>query len=289
MNTFIAGAFVLLQRLLPRYWLTSLVHRIARIRRPAVKDFLIRNFVGLYKVEIDDVDGRIPDDYRDFNAFFIRELKPSARPIDDAANGIVSPVDGTVSQAGTIAAEHLIQAKGITYTLSDLLATDTGDAALYQDGVFATIYLAPYNYHRVHIPFSAQLTALRYVPGDLFSVNTKTVAALDGLFARNERVVCQFETAAGPALLVLVGALNVGTINTIWTGDLRPRKKGVVDAIDLRQVDAPLTLEKGQVLGWFNMGSTVILVAPAGLTGGLVDLQPGATVRMGQAIGTLNV
>ena len=277
--------FVLLQYVLPQHWLTAFVWRIARIRHPGIKDYLITRFVKLYDVDTDEVLLNVPGDFATFNDFFIRELKSDARRVDNAEDTMVSPVDGTVSNAGRISAGSIVQAKGIDYPLDDLLATDLDDARTYQSGTFATIYLAPYNYHRVHMPFDGELYAARYVPGDLFSVNEATVASVNGLFRRNERLVMHFNTAHGTAVLIFVGALNVGSISTPWSGELRPRKRGVVDALD---ISAHATdLKKGDLLGWFNMGSTVIVLLPENTCTWSDALRPGATLRMGDAIGTL--
>ena len=278
-------AFVFLQYLLPRHWLTAVVWRIARIRYVPVKNFLIRRFASAFDVELGEIRGDVPVDFPTFNDFFIRELKDDARPIDDDKDAIVSPADGTVSVAGTVRGDTIFQAKGLDYTLGDLLATDLDEAARYVDGSFATIYLAPYNYHRVHAPLDGELVAARYVPGDLFSVNAGTVSRVPGLFRRNERLVMHFRTAVGPAVLILVGALNVGSISTPWTGEIRPRKAGVVDVIDLSA--HATTVARGDLLGWFNMGSTVILLLPAGACEWDDDLEPGNTVRMGEEIGEL--
>lgn len=277
--------FVLVQYILPRHLLTRLVWRIARIRHVGTKDFLITRFASAFDVALDEVKLEVPGDFPTFNDFFIRELKDDAREIDDDHDAIVSPVDGTVSVAGTIHANTIFQAKGIDYSLDDLLATDLDAAAGYVDGNFATIYLAPYNYHRVHAPLAGELVAARYVPGDLFSVNEATVSRLRGLFRRNERLVMHFRTAAGPAALILVGALNVGSISTPWTGEIRPRKDGVVDVLDIST--HPTTIDKGDLLGWFNMGSTVILLLPAGACEWDDDLEPGEVLRMGEEIGEL--
>jgi phosphatidylserine decarboxylase len=225
----------------------------------------------------------VPADFATFNDFFIRQLQADARPIDSAIGTIVSPVDGTVSIAGAIRRDSIIQAKGIDYSLSDLLATDLGEVNAYVDGSFATIYLAPYNYHRVHAPLGGELVAARYIPGDLFSVNDATVTRVRGLFRRNERLVMHFRTSRGPAALVFVGALNVGSISTPWSGELRPRKRGVVDVLDLSKHST--VVGKGDLLGWFNMGSTVILLMPAGAYEWDDHLRAGATVRVGAAIG----
>ena len=285
MSALVPRLFVLLQRALPKHLLTSLVYRLARIRIVAVKNFLIRRFVGWYAVDLDELQHPVPDGFVTFNDFFIRELAPGSRIIDATEASIVSPVDGTVSAAGRIDRNLLFQAKGLSYTLTDLLATDTADAEKYVGGAFATIYLAPYNYHRVHAPQAGELLHARYVPGDLFSVNDATVQNLPWLFARNERLVCHITTRGGPMVLIFVGAMNVGTINTIWTGDIRPRSSGVVETIDIRKNQVAAAFDKGDTLGWFNMGSTVIMLSPPGGSDNFANLEAGQTVRTGQAIG----
>jgi len=280
-----ANAFVVFQYLLPRHWLTAVIYRIARIRNPRIKDFLITQFARAFDVNLDEVKLEVPGGFATFNEFFIRELKDGAREIDDDSDAIVSPADGTVSVAGVIRGDSIFQAKGIDYSLGDLLATDLDEVAHYIDGNFATIYLAPYDYHRVHAPFSGDLVAARYVPGDLFSVNEATVSKLNGLFRRNERLVMHFRTDHGPAVLILVGALNVGSISTPWTGEIRPRKAGVVDVLDISK--HPTNVSRGDLLGWFNMGSTVILLLPQGACEWDDDLEPGETLRMGEEIGEL--
>ena len=285
MSDLTARLFVALQRLLPKYLLTALVNRVARIRTVTIKDFLIRRFVGIYKINLEELQHPVPAGYPTFNDFFIRELAPSAREIDDAVSSVVSPVDGTVSAACRIDRDRIFQAKGLDYTLIDLLASDIDDAEEYVGGSFATIYLAPYNYHRVHAPVSGRLVAAHYVPGALFSVNEATVGNLPGLFSRNERLVCHLETEYGNMVLTFVGALNVGTINTRWTGDIRPRKHGVVENIDMRKIETAAEFSKGETIGWFNMGSTVILLAPAGGVDNLAELEAGQTLKMGQRIG----
>ena len=280
-----ANLFVVFQYLLPRHWLTAVIYRIARIRNTRIKNFLITRFVRAFDVELDEVRLDVPGDFATFNEFFVRELKDDAREIDDDSDAIISPVDGTVSFAGKILGDSIFQAKGFDYSLSDLLATDLEEVDRYIDGNFATIYLAPYNYHRVHAPLAGELVAARYVPGDLFSVNEATVAKLNGLFRRNERLVMHFRTDYGPAVVIFVGALNVGSISTPWTGEIRPRKTGVVDVLDISA--HPTKVAKGDLLGWFNMGSTVILLLPDGMAEWDDDLEPGETLRMGEEIGEL--
>ena len=282
----LARLFVALQYVLPRHGLTALVHRIARIRIPLIKNALISGFVRVYDVDIDDVRQKVPDDFATFNDFFVRELADGARPVARDTAAIVSPVDGTVSIASSLEAHRILQAKGLSYTLDDLFAIDLREARAYASGSFATIYLAPNNYHRVHMPLDGRLVAAHYVPGDLFSVNEATVAHVPGLFRRNERVNLHFETAGGPAALIFVGALNVGSISTPWTGEIRPRKRGVVETLDIGA--APRELRKGDPLGWFNMGSTVILLLSEGAAEWHDTLQPGSSVKMGEAMGTLS-
>jgi phosphatidylserine decarboxylase len=279
----ITRALVYLQYLLPKYSLTVLVHWFSRIRLPAVKNFLITQFVRLYKVDLEEVRGKAPEDFATLNEFFVRELAAGARPIEGDSGALLSPVDGQVSQAGALHGSNIVQAKGLTYTLEDLLATDLDAARSYAGGRFATIYLAPHNYHRVHSPFDGELDAMRYVPGDLFSVNSATAALVPGLFRRNERLVMHFSTARGPAAIILVGALHVGSISTPWTGQIRPRKSGLVDPLPLGA--ARRELSKGDLLGWFNMGSTVIVLMPPGSCEWIDDLQPGQPLKMGEAIG----
>jgi len=285
MSVLLDWPFVLLQRVLPKYLLTALVFRIAGIRTKGVKNFLITRFVSLYKVDIGEVALPVPDGYQTFNDFFTRQLADDARPIDKARNSIVSPVDGTVSEAGGIDSDMIVQAKGLKYSLADLLMTDMEDARRYSNGSFATLYLAPYNYHRVHCPLNATLVAARYVPGALYSVNAATVSHLPGLFTRNERLICHFDSEAGPMILVFVGALHVGSINTPWTGQIRPQRKGVVQDLDILKHKQATRVMKGELLGWFNMGSTVIVLFPPGACEISSDLHPGETVRMGRSIG----
>jgi phosphatidylserine decarboxylase len=275
--------FVLLQYLLPQHGLSRLIHRLTRIRTRWFKDAFIRVFTRLFAVDLGEAAGRSAADYESFNAFFTRALEPGARPLPDRADAVVSPVDGTISQAGVVAHGTLLQAKGYRYGIADLLGDDSA-AETFDGGAFVTLYLAPYDYHRIHMPIDGTLVEMRYLPGRLFSVNRATVAAVPRLFARNERIACRFDTAAGPMALVLVGALNVGSIETVWAGEVAP---GPTRATRSWYYTAgEVALPRGAEMGRFNMGSTVILVgAPGGLA---LDsgLRPEQTVRMGQAIGT---
>ena len=276
-------SFVSVQKYLPQHLLSAQMNRIARSRNAALRNALVRFFLRNYPM-IDMREAAQPDPfaYASFNEFFTRALKPGARPIDAATDAIVSPVDGTVSQVGLIEDGQLLQAKGINYSLAALLA-DASSAARFAGGSFACIYLAPYNYHRIHMPLPGRLLATRYVPGALFSVNAATAAAVEGLFAINERVVCEFETPHGALAMVLVGALMVGSIETRYAGEINPPggRKG-----QAREIEAGRGREfaKGEELGRFNMGSTVILALGNPRLGFTQRFVPGATVRLGQAI-----
>lgn len=286
-NGLAGAAFVLLQRILPKHLMTRGVHWLSRIRATAFKNWLITRFVAAFNVDVRETRSPVPDGYATFNEFFTRELAPGARPIDARPDSLVSPVDGTVSAAGRIDGETLLQAKGIDYTLSDLLATDLADTRDFADGCFATVYLAPYNYHRVHSPVACELIRARYVPGALYSVNDTTVSRLPALFTGNERLICHFRTAAGPMILVFVGALHVGSISTPWTGEIRPRKRGVVEDCNLHSRGHSRQLAKGDLLGWFNMGSTVILLLPEGYCSWLDNMAPGSQLKIGERIARL--
>lgn len=287
MAVFVAQLFLLLQHIMPKRLITAIVYRLARIRVRFIKDFLIRSFVKLCEVNLDEVQKSVPDGFLNFNDFFIRELADGSRPIDSSDLSIVSPADGIISAAGSIERNAVLQAKGHDYSLEELLATDLDEAQRYYDGSFATIYLAPFNYHRVHAPLAGELVAAHFVPGSLFSVNQTTVSFLRGLFTRNERLICHFRTAAGPMVLIFVGALNVGSITTPWTGEIRPRKGHVVENIDLQSSSQPKTVNKGDLLGWFNMGSTIILLLPPGVCEWRSGLKSGEALRMGESLGRI--
>ena len=281
-----ARLFVALQYVLPQHALSRLVRAATRVRWRWFKNALIRAFVRGYRPELGDAELTDPLAYPSFNAFFTRRLRSGARDFAQPATCVCSPVDGTVSMAGPIRAESLLQAKGRDYTLAELLAGDAAMAARYRDGRFATIYLAPYNYHRIHMPLAGSWRAGWYVPGRLFSVNATTAARVPRLFARNERVVCDFDASAGPFAVVLVGALNVGSLETAWHGEVsrhRPRAPAPLPAVAAAQRHA----ERGAELGCFNMGSTVIVLLGAGMGEWLADLVPGRVVRAGQPIGAL--
>ena len=282
-----ARLFVALQYLLPQHFISRLAYRITRSRVPLVKNALIRSFVGNFHPDMSEAEQPDPLQYESFNAFFTRALRAQARPSDPDPAVLVSPVDGTVSQIGRLDGSWLVQAKGHAYTLESLLAADLSWAARFRGGAFATLYLAPFNYHRVHMPLRGALRAAWYVPGQLFSVNATTSAGVPGVFARNERVVCVFAHEALTFAVVLVGALLVGSIATVWHGEVTPRAvRGCAD-LPLDASRAALDLEKGAELGRFNMGSTVILLLPPGSSEWLPGLAPGSSVRLGQVLARL--
>lgn len=275
--------FALLQRLLPQHALSRLVGWLAKIEQPAVKNFLIRGFNVLFKVDMREAVEPEPTAYPTFNRFFTRALRPDARSLPGDAAALACPVDGTVSESAPLEAGRLLQAKGFTYELSRLLGGETPDALL--QGSFATIYLAPYNYHRIHSPADARLVEMRYLPGALFSVNGATVGAVPRLFARNERVACLFETDFGPMAVVLVGALNVGSIETTWAGQVAPGPDRQA-AVWRYPAKGPgsVHLARGEELGRFNMGSTVIVVLPERGPRFAPDITAGNRVRFGQLL-----
>ena len=288
-DTGAAGArlFVALQYALPQHTLSQLVHRLARSRVRALKNALIDNFVVRYRPDMSDAEQPEPRAYESFNAFFTRALRPGARPADADPAALASPVDGAVSQIGRLDGSWLVQAKGHAYTLESLLAGEERWAALFRGGAFATLYLAPCNYHRVHMPLTGTLRAAWYVPGQLFSVNAVTAASVPGLFARNERIVCVFEDATLSFALVLVGALFVGSMSTVWHGEVTPRSPRQRSALPLDGGQAPLLLSKGEEMGRFNMGSTVIVLLPPGRSEWAAALAPGSAVRVGQTLARL--
>jgi phosphatidylserine decarboxylase len=280
-------AFVALQHLLPQHGISRLVLAATRSRSPAFKNALIRLFVRGFKPDMTDAVETEPTAYASFNEFFTRALRPGTRPLDTDANAIVSPVDGTVSEAGPLDADRLLQAKGHDYTLRALLAGNAAWQRTFAGGSFATIYLAPYNYHRIHMPLAGELRECFYVPGRLFSVNRTTAQLVPGLFSRNERVFCGFDAGGVPFGVILIGALNVGSMATVWHGDVTPRKHREVTALPVTGVLGDTTLSKGDEMARFNMGSTVILLFPPGAAQWSRSMRSGQTLRMGERIGTL--
>jgi phosphatidylserine decarboxylase len=278
-------AFIGLQHLLPQHALSRLVGALAISRIGFVRSALIRGFLSHYPVDLAEAARPDPRDYTSFNDFFTRRLRAGARPADPDPRAALCPVDGIVSQAGVIDGDALVQAKGIAYSTSALLGGERSAAAEFDGGAFATLYLAPHNYHRIHMPFAGTLRLARFVPGSLYSVNAATAAAVPGLFTRNERIACVFDTAAGPMAVVLIGALFVGSMSLAWAGKVRPRARHRATELPVR--DPLIALDRGAELGWFNMGSTVVvLFGPSGPS--LADgLASGSPVRVGQRLATL--
>jgi len=280
-------AFVALQHLLPQHGISRLVLAATRSTNPSFKNALIKLFVRGFEPDMTDAVQREPTAYASFNEFFTRALRAGTRPMDADPRAIVSPVDGTVSEAGPLSADRLLQAKGHHYTLRALLAGNSAWERTFAGGSFATIYLAPYNYHRIHMALPGELRESFYVPGRLFSVNRTTAQLVPGLFSRNERVFCGFDAGGMPWAIILVGALNVGSMATVWHGDVTPRKHREITALPVTDQLAPLELAKGAELARFNMGSTVILLLPPGAAQWAATLTAGRTLRMGERIGTL--
>lgn len=278
------------QYLWPQRLLTRLTYRLTRVRLPWFKNGLIRAFVRGFQVNLEEALEPDPRAYPDFNAFFTRALKPEARPIAASDGVVCCPVDGAVSQIGTAANETLLQAKGRTFSLTALLGGNAERAQPFRDGSFVTLYLSPRDYHRIHMPLAGQLQAMIHVPGKLFSVSPLTARTIPNLFARNERVITLFETSAGPMAVVLVGAINVASMETVWAGAITPPL-----ATAIREWTYPssgegaVQLAKGAELGRFNMGSTVILLFGKEAVRWQPTIAASATVRMGQPLGSLTL
>ena len=271
--------FVALQKLAPQHALSRAFGMLADSHSRWLKNLLIRTFARVYEVNLAEAARPSCHDYVSFNDFFTRELKPDARPLAGIdATTVVCPADGVISQAGTIEQGRLLQAKGHSYSLDALLG-ESGEA--FNGGVFATIYLAPKDYHRVHLPASGRLSRTRTIPGTLFSVNARTEAHIEGLFARNERLVCFFETSFGPMAMVLVGAMIVAGIDTVWPGPASPYQAVLETSHDQEP------LPRGAEIGRFFLGSTVIVCLPPGFAALDTGSTPDAPVKMGQALMSL--
>lgn len=270
--------------LLPHHLLSRTVYYLTRMKGPLVTP-VIGWFIRSFKVDMSDALIEDYKQYPSFNEFFVRQLKPDARPIKAQDNEMVSPVDGTVSQCGEISFDHLFQAKGHFYTTEELLGGDKTVAQLFSKGRFASIYLAPYNYHRIHMPVKARLKKMIHVPGRLFSVAPWTVRVIPRLFARNERVVCLFDTVCGPMAMILVGAMNVAAIETVWSGLVTPPKGKKISHFDYDHTTK--ILSRAAEMGRFNMGSTVILLTTSRVQWSK-HMQPQQTLKMGEAIAAFN-
>ena len=268
------------QYCIPQHLATRLMGWLCHIKVKSFKNWQINHLISKYGANLEEAKLQRLEDYPTFNSFFTRELKPGVRPIDQQQNHLVSPVDGKIYQVGQVTAGKLIQAKGREYSLQALL-TDLDLAEKFASGEHMTIYLAPKDYHRVHMPFTGTLKKTIYVPGKLFSVSPLTTAKIENLFARNERLICEFTTEFGPMLVIFVGAFFVGSIHTVWQGPVnqhfqrQPITKNYQDIL----------IQKGQPLGHFAMGSTIILLTPKGSTTWLPNSKQNQILKMGTDIG----
>ena len=278
--TLLDRASTALLRVLPHHLLAAGMYRLMRARTPWLKRLLINGISRRYDVDLSEAADPDPDSYPSFNAFFTRPLREGARPI--ASDAVVCPADGRISQIGRIDGNRLLQAKGQDFDLQALLGGDKAYADAFRDGLFTTIYLSPRDYHRVHLPLAGTLESMIFIPGSLFSVSEATTQLVAGLFARNERVICHFSTSHGPMAVILVGAIFVGSMQTVWHGEVRGERGQPTTwtyASDQRQFGT------GDEIGRFNMGSTVIVLLPEGAAEWSNDIRPGTLVRMGQALG----
>ena len=274
---------VLPQYLLPKGALTNFAGRIAGAKGGAMTTRLIRWFVGRYNVNMDEALDPDITHYTSFNDFFTRALRPDARPLAKA--DYVCPVDGRISQFGTIDKDQIFQAKGHNFSTTALVGGDAVLAAQFEHGSFANLYLSPRDYHRIHMPCDGRLTRMIYVPGELFSVNPTTARGIPGLFARNERVVCVFDTANGPFVMTLVGATIVGSMATVWHGVVNPPRTGQVR--DWSYANDNVVLKQGEELGRFLLGSTVVMLFPKDTVQFNANWQPAGPVQLGEVMGNL--
>lgn len=271
---------VLPQFLVPQHLYTRLMGWLCELRLRWLKNWMIRTFIRRYNVDMKAAVLENPDDFATFNEFFIRHLKPGLRPIAAGSNQIACPVDGRISQIGNINKDTLVQAKGFDFNLNTLLGGDSTCSQEFLNGKFATLYLSPRDYHRVHMPIDGTLRETIYIPGSLFSVNQVTTTVVPDLFSRNERLVCIFDTDAGPMAYILVGAMIVGSINTVWG---TARSKTIT-----RKSYSNIHLKKGDELGHFKLGSTVILIFGENKMQWQPDLQAEQEIKLGQLLGTVN-
>lgn len=270
------------QYLLPKHMLSEAMHWFMQVETPWIKNNTIKLLSKVYKIDVSEALEEDITAYPHFNAFFTRALKSDARPIDEDANSWVSPADGLISQSSSIEKNRIIQAKCHDYTVEALVGGDIEYAKKFHNGETAVIYLSPKDYHRVHMPVDAKLLSMTYVPGDLFAVNPATVRNIDGLFARNERVVIRFENEHGPFCLILVGAIFVGSMETVWEGKITPDYEPLIKHWDYAEKN--LTFDKGEEIGRFNMGSTVVLLTPNGQVPELGQIRQNTPIKMGERI-----
>ena len=272
------------QYIIPQHGITRLVGKLAASKNKLIKRTFINFFLKNFDINMSEAAIENPEDFDSFNDFFTRALKPGIRPLADDESAIVSPVDGNISQSGKIINGDIFQAKGHSFTLDELVGNEKDLSALYEDGEFSTIYLAPKDYHRMHMPVDGKLTAMTYIPGRLFSVNPATARTIPRLFARNERVVAHFDTAVGPMAMVLVGATIVGSIATVWSGVVTPPTGPSVRT--WRYKEGQHSFKRGDEMGRFLLGSTVVLLFGKDRINWLDACDAGKQVRMGKALGS---
>lgn len=270
------------QYILPQQLLSKGMHWFMHIRQPWIKNTTIKLMTKAYKIDVSEAEDEDFENYPHFNAFFTRALKPELRPIDGNDQAWCSPVDGIISQSQAIQGHTMIQAKCHDYSLEALLGGDIEYAKTYTNGDSCVIYLSPQDYHRIHMPANGKLLSMTYVPGDLFAVNPATVRNVDGLFARNERLVIRFENEQGPFCLIMVGAIFVGSMETVWQGKITPDYLPTLQHWDYQNDEQHYS--KGQEIGRFNMGSTVILLSPEGKMPGLGQIAENTPIQMGQML-----
>lgn len=286
MQKIIKALFVAVQFVVPQHFLSRCVGCLAETRIGPVKNGFIRIFIKLFKVDMDETKQADKASYPTFNAFFTRELRPDARPLCMETDSIACPADGHVSQLGDIDSGCLIQAKGKDFELTALLGGDEYLSQLFTGGKFATIYLSPRDYHRVHCPLDGQLHTMIHVPGRLFSVNAATTEMVEGLFARNERVISVFDTSAGPMGVIMVGAMICASIETSWAGLVTPMKRQI-RTVHYPNTTTEVSLTKGSEMGRFKLGSTVVLLFGPDMAEWRGDLSAQSRVRMGERLGNL--
>jgi phosphatidylserine decarboxylase len=276
----------LTQYLLPHKIISLIAHLSANCEAPWIKNYLIGYFIKRYAVNMPEAIQADPFAYASYNKFFTRQLKPEARPIDQGLNSIVSPADGAIAQIGALNHDQILQAKQHNYSVQSLLGDDP-IAEKFVSGNFVTVYLAPKDYHRVHMPLAGRLTKMLYIPGKLFSVNTHAAENIPSVFARNERVVAIFETAVGPMAVILVGAMIVGSIETVWAGAITPPHTKKIKTWHY-ETSSSIVLDKGAELGLFKLGSTVIVLFGPQVSNWDPSITATAEIKMGQKIGSVN-
>jgi len=271
------------QYIIPQHSLSIVMHRLTQCQTVWFKNAFIKFIIAKYKVNLSEAEHTDLASFNSFNAFFTRQLRKDVRPLAGGESVITSPVDGVISQIGAIEQGRIVQAKGWNYSIIELLGGDEDLAKQFEQGQFATIYLSPKDYHRIHMPLTGTLQKMCYIPGKLFSVNPRTARTVPDLFARNERVVTVFETEQGPMVMVLVGAIFVGSMETVWSGQITPPYGKSIQDWNYSGEQA-ITLQKAQEMGRFNMGSTVVMLLPQQAEKFMTSLVPQAAILMGQAM-----